>query len=983
MESPVCPSDLSLTDINDAGQPKSIAGEIFSPVSTSCGTESRPTSSNFYNSMKTFTADSIDQSEEISLFPVSQSSIGDSDLSASASVSKKDFINCEESEGSFNKEVHKGNVEIITNNPVETVIEPLSTDLKAEIDSKPSSLGDSPSTPEVDFSNASPTSSSTDTQTPETSTGQSTVEPQASNTVSFEQKAKIPEPPVESNVQAGIDATYFAKSFTKKREGNDEIFKKLGDYNANTFAKSSPPPSVFDPAVLSTPTLSSFGTYPLYIGDLDKNVTEALIFSIFSKCGPIASVKICRDATTKMSLGYGYVNFQNKEGAETALREMNYTKILDVECRIMPSAPHPKEVKFPEGANIYLYNLHSSISARGLYEKFSEYGKIISLKMVRNPHTGKSMCRAYIQYATKEEADKAIKHQHDRYFGGSRIGVHNFLSKEERKGYYTSKKTPEGILNIRGIAPTANEISLRELFDTFGTIHSVYFTLDTPPKETRLSLGKTIEKNPGTGWGYVNYYDSISAKITKSALHDVYYFGSRLLVDISNSKIFESKSEKRKLEEASLEKTKPNEEQSKGDEATKALDEYPIVIRTFDKKIDMSQIESIIKQLVPDLELPSSLFKVYKRPAGTTLQCTSILARSKEEGDKIVEAINNNFDQWSSLVACVAGSNAFKSRNRRKLDDDSTKENVLGDANKMLSKRGELSEKDNALKDSTRSLNINSQATKPLSLDNQNSTTSDYTGSYSLPDAESISYYYGWPLETAKAYLQYQKQYQQYQKQFSLYSNQANQHEDSTKSGANQTQSNSRTQRNNAVAKNSSSGFNRDYGSGDRRDFGKGNNFQNNNDQKRQQKYQRGNDDDNRSFSNSRTAFNNNNNNNNKSGSRPSLRKSDQKSFEKPDVKRNQPFNNSSKQNQNSRNVNSGYMKKSDNSQVFKTKKGKVYDNPNLTQLGPRPGVSNKQQAESFGNTGSDADKKKKKNKNTANVVTGKESLRMSRYFNN
>lgn len=64
---------------------------------------------------------------------------------------------------------------------------------------------------------------------------------------------------------------------------------------------------------ITSPKLSSFGTYPLYVGDLHPDVTEALLYSVFGVCGSISSVRICRDAMTQASLGYAYVNFQTKE----------------------------------------------------------------------------------------------------------------------------------------------------------------------------------------------------------------------------------------------------------------------------------------------------------------------------------------------------------------------------------------------------------------------------------------------------------------------------------------------------------------------------------------------------------------------------------------------------------------------------------------------------------------------------------------------
>lgn len=221
---------------------------------------------------------------------------------------------------------------------------------------------------------------------------------------------------------------------------------------------------------------SSMNSGSLFVGDIAPDLTEAALYDFFQTCGSVASVRICRDVSTRRSLGYAYVNFHNVEDANTAFNNLNYKQINGKSCRIMWSQRDPAVRKSGVG-NVFVKNLPKSVDNLFLHDTFSVYGTILSCRVAQK--NGESLGYGYVHFQDQESADKAIAQGNNRDVGGSQVQVMNFKSsKDSSRDDKSSKFTNVYIKNI----PTEfTEQDIDKLCSEFGKVSSIFL----PPPEKR------------------------------------------------------------------------------------------------------------------------------------------------------------------------------------------------------------------------------------------------------------------------------------------------------------------------------------------------------------------------------------------------------------------------------------------------------------------------------------------------------------------
>ncbi|KAH1078540.1 hypothetical protein AAZX31_19G173800 [Glycine max] len=271
----------------------------------------------------------------------------------------------------------------------------------------------------------------------------------------------------------------------------------------------------------------------LFVKNLPESIDNAGLQDIFKKYGNILSSKVVTSEDGK-SKGYGFVQFESEESSKVAIEKLNGYTVADKELYVGKFVKKSDRILPGPDArytNLYMKNLDLDVSEATLQEKFSSFGKIVSLVIAKD-NNGMSKGFGFVNYDNPDDAKKAMEAMNGSQLGSKILYVARAQKKAEREQilhHQFEEKQKEQILKYKGsniyvknIDDHVSDEELRDHFSACGTITSAKIMRD--------------DKGISKGFGFVCFSTPEEANKAVNTFHGFMYHGKPLYVALAQRK---------------------------------------------------------------------------------------------------------------------------------------------------------------------------------------------------------------------------------------------------------------------------------------------------------------------------------------------------------------------------------------------------------------------------------------------------------------
>lgn len=231
------------------------------------------------------------------------------------------------------------------------------------------------------------------------------------------------------------------------------------------------------------PSIRKSGYGNVFIKNLDTSIDNKALCDTFATFGTVLSCKVAIDSNGQ-SKGYGFVQFENEEAAQNAIKMLNGMLINDKQVYVglfVRRQERAEQNVSPKFTNVYVNNLAETVTDEDLKKIFGHFGTITSA-IVMKDSDGKSRCFGFVNFQNPDAAAAAVEKLNGTTNNDKVWYVGRAQKRAEREADLRAKFEQERIsryeklkganLYLKNLDDSINDEKLKELFSEFGTVTS-------------------------------------------------------------------------------------------------------------------------------------------------------------------------------------------------------------------------------------------------------------------------------------------------------------------------------------------------------------------------------------------------------------------------------------------------------------------------------------------------------------------------------
>lgn len=232
------------------------------------------------------------------------------------------------------------------------------------------------------------------------------------------------------------------------------------------------------------PSTRKSGFANVFIKNLDTSIDNKALHDTFAAFGAVLSCKVALDSNGQ-SKGYGFVQFDQDEAAQNAIKRLNGMLINDKQVYVglfVRNQERSRGNGSPKFTNVYVKNLSETTNDEDLEMIFGKYGPITSAVVMRDAN-GTSRCFGFVNFQSPDAAAAAVETLNGTSLIDDKVlYVGKAQRKSERDAELRAKfeqerssrfeKLQGANLYLKNLDDSVNDEKLKELFSEFGNITS-------------------------------------------------------------------------------------------------------------------------------------------------------------------------------------------------------------------------------------------------------------------------------------------------------------------------------------------------------------------------------------------------------------------------------------------------------------------------------------------------------------------------------